>query len=465
MPGGGIRMGQKFPLALVLSYLPFVYFPTARGMMWLICWTSPSDTSSSGIGLILALPLSFSSYQTFPHLTCQRNDVVDLLPEPIWHIIFRHLLKKQGDSWGAWEWGAGSDSYEENAGPFGSSWPVLCCAMASKRLFAHVISFHEREPFPLVVDSQEHRLAAALSFFLRHTAHTSLDLLLNTSQDLLCLRRLMHYSTRSLTSLCLDVRESPGQPLDPAFLGEFQQLQQLELRLGSWQLGNLDPARFQALRILKVHLLESNRRDLSFLSSVAPQLHEFALSCSGIGSSTLNFEFTAARSIAICFEKQAVTLRFALPASLKSFSASGHCLNVDCRSDSPLSLASFSLIGRSHLIFSSLPLASAKSVYLSFRTPENLDSQLAFTQLLSSIAPTVEKLIVRHDWPLEGVHVEWSCLRRLAIGVNRFSTEGFGYNAHMYSADDLYFLKCFGGEGGSSGGSSGSSSSSGGGRR
>ncbi|CAI5482986.1 unnamed protein product [Closterium sp. Yama58-4] len=301
----------------------------------------------------------------------------------------------------------------------------------------------ELEPFPLVVDAQEHRLAAALSFFLRHSAHTSLDLLLNTSQDLLCLRRLLQPSARSLTSLCLDVRDSPGPPLDPAFLGEFQQLQQLELRLGSWQLSNLDPARFQALRILKIHLLESNRRDLSFLSSVAPQLHELTLFSSSIGSTTLNFGFTVAQAIAICFERQAVSLRLALPPSLKSFSASAHSLNVECTCNSPLSLDSFSLTARVELNILSLPLASAKSVYLNAQPTQNLDSQLALTRLLSSVASTVEKLIVKHDWPLQNVHVEWSCLRRLAIGVNRFSTEGFGYTAQMDSAHDSHFLKCF----------------------
>ncbi|CAI5992725.1 unnamed protein product [Closterium sp. NIES-64] len=266
-------------------------------------------------------------------------DVVDLLPGPIWHIIFRHLLKKRGDSWGAWQWGGGSDSYEENSRRFGSSWPVLCCGMASTRLFRHVISFcvshhhvllpspfplppfpfahlllyrhvisfsvrhhhhvllpsfhsthvplhhhhgaisfsvrvtmhslflhcmqrttisatahltasrfllWEHEPIPLLVNTHQPRLAGMLSFFLTNAAHTSLNLQLQSSDDLPSLARLLEPATLSLTGLCLDVWDSPGPLLDPAFLGEFQLLQQLELRLGSWLLGNLNPATFQA---------------------------------------------------------------------------------------------------------------------------------------------------------------------------------------------------------------------------
>ncbi|CAI5947744.1 unnamed protein product [Closterium sp. NIES-65] len=234
-------------------------------------------------------------------------DVVDLLPGPIWHIIFRHLLKKRGDSWGAWQWGGGSDSYEENSRRFGSSWPVLCCGMASTRLFRHVISFcvshhhvllpspfplppfpfahlllyrhvisfsvrhhhhvllpsfhsthvplhhhhgaisfSEHEPIPLLVNTHQPRLAGMLSFFLTNAAHTSLNLQLQSSDDLPSLARLLEPATLSLTGLCLDVWDSPGPLLDPAFLGEFQLLQQLELRLGSWLLGNLNPATFQA---------------------------------------------------------------------------------------------------------------------------------------------------------------------------------------------------------------------------
>ncbi|CAI5503389.1 unnamed protein product, partial [Closterium sp. Naga37s-1] len=103
----------------------------------------------------------------------QDLDVVDLLPGPIWHIIFRLLLlppatssqlKKRGESsQEASSRGASSslrnfvdeicgnkpactqqvarEEHEKGIRRFGSSWPVLRCAMASKRLLYHVASF------------------------------------------------------------------------------------------------------------------------------------------------------------------------------------------------------------------------------------------------------------------------------------------------------------------------------------
>ncbi|CAI5488026.1 unnamed protein product [Closterium sp. Naga37s-1] len=98
-------------------------------------------------------------------------DVVDLLPGPIWHIIFRHLLlpppanstQKRGNSLGALQQGARSTSFattrplsaseqhEENTRRFGSSWPLLRCAMSSKRLFEHVTSFSVSHPLRLLL--------------------------------------------------------------------------------------------------------------------------------------------------------------------------------------------------------------------------------------------------------------------------------------------------------------------------
>ncbi|CAI5992740.1 unnamed protein product [Closterium sp. NIES-64] len=98
---------------------------------------------------------------------------------------------------------------------------------------------------------------------------------------------------------------------------------------------------------------------------------------------------------------------------------------------SALSLDSLKLVGRHQLSISSLPLASADLAILN-RPATNeganeeadppsvplsgSDSRLALTKLLSSIAPTVETLLVRHDWPLEDVDAEWSRLHCLGIG-------------------------------------------------
>ncbi|CAI7795011.1 unnamed protein product [Closterium sp. NIES-54] len=283
------------------------------------------------------------------------------------------------------------------------------------------------------------RLSGTLSVFLRHAPHTPLNFVLNSSQDLHCLGRLLGPSARSITTLSLGLKV-PYKKMIPAgqllmrseFLGEFEQLQKLELGgHGIWKLGSLNPAMFQALRSLSIHDFERERNALPFLSSLAPQLHEFALSSSsfGSGSTTLNFKFTVARSITLCFEDQTLHLRCALPASLKSFSATAACLNVVCTCNSRVSLDLLSLIGRSQLLVSSLPLPAAKFVYLN--GPANgenqsrgfpcsdLESQRALTHLLSSLAPTVEMLVLRYSWPLEGVRVEWSRLRCVFIGIGR----------------------------------------------
>ncbi|CAI5947710.1 unnamed protein product [Closterium sp. NIES-65] len=356
-------------------------------------------------------------------------DVVDLLSGPIWHIIFRHLLlgsssgapqeggagsasgasllsrlKKNlqslGNSSGASQEGAGSTSpgatgsgllsrlkkklqnwgnssgasQEGGAGDacFGSCWPLLRCAMVCKRLLHHVASFPEFEPMKLTINSEDPaltRLSGTLSVFLTHAPHTPLNVVLSSPQDLHCLGRLLGPSARSLTTLSLEHKEMiPWRQLllHSEFLGEFEQLQKLVLgSRGIWKLGSLNPAMFQALRSLSIHDFECEKNALPFLSSVAPQLHEFALASSSFGSAsatlTLDFKLTAARSITVCLEQQALHLRFALPASLKSFSATAASLNVDCTCNSRLSLDSLSLIGRSQLLVSSLPLAAAKS--------------------------------------------------------------------------------------------------------
>ncbi|CAI5992718.1 unnamed protein product [Closterium sp. NIES-64] len=326
----------------------------------------------------------------------QSLDVVDLLPGPIWHIIFRHLLlpptdsaqeQKQDDSdeelssrgaadsrlceliglhqradplegAGSCSWLSTSqlserEKHKEYARRFGPSWPLLRCAMASKRLLHHVMSLSDLEPFSLVLKKDE-----------------------------------------------------------PQWRG--------------------------------------------------------VLSC-------LKLEFLSARVITVRFEEQELDVCFSLTPSLKAFLVSALELNVECNSDNPLSLDSLTLIARRHLVVSSLPLASAKNVYLNGPTSlvepsAPLDelynvpsisqrsltaSQLSLTQLLSSIAPTVETLVVRHGSPLEEVCAEWSCLRCLAIGANG---TGIGFKFMITVEDDGsldYWMGIFSPEGGSRSSSSG----------
>ncbi|CAI5933095.1 unnamed protein product [Closterium sp. NIES-64] len=371
--------------------------------------------------------------------------------------------------------------------------------MVSKRLLYHVASFfvshHHAFPLPpssffdfqpmtLPINSQDPATltppSGTLFVFLKHAPHTPLNLELNSSQEIHCLGRLLQPSAHSLASLGLGLKEPPGgiEPIikekhlmNPAFLEEFQQLQRLKLGRGTWQLGGLSPARFQGLRSLSVHDFVCDGNALSFLASLTPQLREIALaSSSHVPPFALDFKFTAGRTITLCFEKQVLHLRCTLPASLKSFSATAACLNVDCTSPSPPSLDSLPLIGYSQLLVSLLPLSAAKSVYLNgaslrvnrwrmFRCSDD-DSQIALTHLLSSITPTVETLKRRYGWPLEGVRVQWSQLRHLSIGVNRYSTRGFSYSENPEDPEDSQFWRFFGGEEGSIIGSSSSDSGS-----
>ncbi|CAI5986830.1 unnamed protein product [Closterium sp. NIES-64] len=393
----------------------------------------------------------------------------------------QNKLQNLGNSAGAsQQGGAGNASITEEQQAealrtFGSCWPLLRCAMVCKRLLYHVASFfvsHHHalppSPFPLPTTFVLHHVASfsdlepmtlpinpqdpatltppsgTLSVFLRHAPHTPLNLELNSAQEIHCLGRGFEPIIKE------------RHVMNPAFLEEFQQLQRLKLGRGTWQLGTLNPARFWGLRSLSIHDFVCNGNALSFLASLAPHLRELALaSSSHVPPFTLDFKLTAARTVTLCFEKQALHLRCALPASLKAFSATAACLNVDCTSSSsPPSLDSLSLIGYSQLLVSSLPLAAAKSVYLNgASTRANRwrvfpssgdDSQLALTDLLSSIAPTVETLVLRYGWPLEGVRVEWSQLRHLSVGVNRYSTGGFSYNENPEDPEDSQFWKFFG---------------------
>ncbi|CAI5530006.1 unnamed protein product [Closterium sp. Naga37s-1] len=232
----------------------------------------------------------------------------------------------------------------------------------------------ELELISLVYNTQEVHWTERLSWFLKFPGHTSLDLTITSLMDLKILNRLLASSADSLTSMCL------------------------------------------------------------------------------------SFEFSAARIITVSFEQQRLNLRFSLPPSLKAFSATAAELDVNCTCSSPLALDSLTLIGRTQLLVSSLPLASANTVYLNGPTTLKQSSspwedlfdrtsvsqrclaatEASLTQLLSSIAPTVEVLTVKHGMPLENVSAEWSRLRRLSIGVNGSRRSHGG--RHTTALDDAEFL-------------------------
>ncbi|CAI5524143.1 unnamed protein product [Closterium sp. Naga37s-1] len=344
--------------------------------------TDSSDAENSHESSPTPAALFLPHSKHFPLPTHQSVDVVDLLPGPIWHIIFRHLLlppgssahlQKQDDplkklssreahsslrdlvnlltteasaqlqqrlSLSAFQWEEGSSSsattrplsaceqHEENARRFGSSWPLLRCAMASKRLFEHVISFSELEPICLIFNDQEPQWTGMLSWFLRRTGHKSFE-------D------------------CL---------IYPGLFKQFGQLQRLKLCRGRWQLGSVDAAWFTALRSLTISHVDCRDWDYNFLSSITPQLHEFFLSSSNRDICSLKLGFAVARVVSVSFEGMLLTVDFSLPPTLKSLSISAEDL-----------------------------------------------------ELLRIIAPTVETLLVRHGWPMEDVDAEWSRLRSLGI--------------------------------------------------
>ncbi|CAI5981963.1 unnamed protein product [Closterium sp. NIES-65] len=171
--------------------------------------------------------------------------------------------------------------------------------------------------------------------------------------------------------------------------------------------------------------------------------------------------FSAAQSIHLVLDQHRVHLVRSLPASLNSLSVSAHSLDLHCHCEAPLSLDFLMLIGRKRLVVASLPLASAKDVYLNAPSmqeesvnpltnpPHSLSnlshspqispnqpsisrelhspsiSESSLIRVLQSVAPTVEALMVPHSLPIESVEGEWRELHCLAIGV-RGSKAGRG---------------------------------------
>ncbi|CAI5503378.1 unnamed protein product [Closterium sp. Naga37s-1] len=193
----------------------------------------------------------------------------------------------------------------------------------------------------------------------------------------------------------------------PVFLQHCPRLQQLHLERANWHLSSLHASWFKALRALTIHHSHCTASDFKFLAHITPQLQEFSL----------------------------------------------YVLNQG-QGPSPLSLDFLMLIGRKRLVVASLPIASAKDVYLNAPSmhEESIDprtntpcplqsspgqpfnsrelyapsvSESSLIRVLQSVAPTVEALMVPHSLPIESVEGEWRQLHRLAIGV-RGSKAGGG---------------------------------------
>ncbi|CAI5503386.1 unnamed protein product [Closterium sp. Naga37s-1] len=257
--------------------------------------------------------------------------------------------------------------------------------------------------------------------------------------------------------------EEQHERISPVFFQHCPRLQQLHLERANWHLSSLHPSWLKALRALTIHHSHCTASDFEFLAQITPQLHELSLYVLNQGQSpcTLDLSFSAAQSIHLVLDQHRVHLALSLPASLNSLSVSAHSLDLDCRCETPLSLDFLMLIGRKRLVVASLPLASAKDVYLNATSmqeesfnpltnpPHSLSnpfhsprispnqpsisrelyspsiSESSLIRVLQSVAPTVEALMVPHSLPIEAVEGEWRELHRLAIGV-RGSKAGGG---------------------------------------
>ncbi|CAI5483125.1 unnamed protein product [Closterium sp. Yama58-4] len=375
--------------------------------------------------------------------TASIGDVVDRLPAHVWHIIFRRLLLPPlppSDPYGILK--SPERTYQEmhyEPEPPIADAALLCCCQQE------VIP-----PCPLVLGNKAISLkfnncypqwTNRLCWFLRQSGHKSLYIILSP-EDLRSLQHLISPSRPSLNRLQLR--------LDPScrctnnhlsFLKDFGQLQRLKLCSDSWKLGLLDAGWFRSLRILTIKTESCRSGDMKFIAAITPQLHEFTLCGPRIGFipmpnaqrgiTSFDFEFSVARVVRFCFPKQYLKLGLILPPSLISFSALGEPLELACKAKTPLSLDHLMLYGCKLLDASSLPLRSARSVFLngsiidgpssrpssSHYIPSDI-SNLSLTQWLGAIAPTVEVLVVKHDLPLNKVDAEWTRLKSLGIVVN-----------------------------------------------
>ncbi|CAI5933044.1 unnamed protein product [Closterium sp. NIES-64] len=290
--------------------------------------------------------------------------------------------------------------HAHNARTFGSSWPLLCCALASKRLLHLVASF-----------SMSPMLALPLSPSLRLEHGTPISLHLTSAQP-----------QESFPKE--DYRKSHWYL---AFLTPCSSLHSLTLGRDAWRLA---------------------------LAAIAPQLHEFTFrephkveEGAGRGAFTgpvlLCLEFPRARHLSFRFLNHELKLKLSLASdSLTSFATSALSLTLACHSARPLTLTQLFLFGEERIHIASFDIASVCALYLDapvkFLSPRPApipaavreaevcgDSFLfippplpfASAHWLRALAPTVELLIARHDIKLADCKFPWPRLRSLGIVV------------------------------------------------
>ncbi|CAI5982095.1 unnamed protein product [Closterium sp. NIES-65] len=331
------------------------------------------------------------------------------------------------------------EQYEKNSHTFGASWPLLCCALASKRLLYLVIAFSEGHPISLRYNAQRPQWMRTIRFFLAHPGLHSLHLRFSNPEHLPTLGACIARSSPSLSSLRLelqgtvDFKEQQNEHWTLGFLRPCGQLQELNLGL------TLERVAFKNV-------------SFQFLDSISPQLHEFTL----YEESDLIFgprlaSHTLALSFRFRFANSKLKLTLTVSPALKTLSVMAKQLSLNCKSTAPLALHHLSLYGQEQLVISSLPLASARVAYLdgpasdqegftraAYLDGPNSDSENSFwTEWLGAIAPTVEVLIVRHGVPIEKVDAEWTRLHSLGIVVHTKGTHVWDREA---TVDNYRFL-------------------------
>ncbi|CAI5530029.1 unnamed protein product [Closterium sp. Naga37s-1] len=344
-----------------------------------------------------------------------------------------------------------SDQHKYNANSYGSSWPLLCCALASKRLLHHVLSFAERQPISLVYNDE--RWQKTIRYFLtRHGQHiTSLHLIFTDLQQLPSFRPLIARCSPSLSSFSIKLRgfvdgfeEQEYKDWTLGFLKNCSQLQRLKLGRGMWNLDKscANAAWVRSIRCLTLKQVDTGHVSFEYLDSITPQLHEFTLYQHWhlsrgpmFGSHVMAFNFSNARLLRFRFASNELKLTLTVSPSLKSLSVMAKWLILSCKSSASLTLDHLSLYGQERLVISSLHIASARAVYLNGPASDEesscpgLSAQLppswqhvpdgisnfSWTNWLGSIAQNVEVLIVTHGIPIEEVDVVWRNLRSLGI--------------------------------------------------
>ncbi|CAI5488047.1 unnamed protein product [Closterium sp. Naga37s-1] len=301
--------------------------------------------------------------------------------------------------------------YERNAHTFGASWPLLCCALASKSLLNLVIAF---SPISLMYNAQRSQWMQTIRFFLTRAGPHSLDLRFSDPDQLPTLGACIACCSPSLSSLRLELQGMVD-------LFKEQQNEHWTLTLESVTFKNVS---FQ------------------FLDSISPQLHEFTLyedndlifgPC--LASHTLAFSFSNARLLRFRFASSELKLTLTVSPALKNLSVMAERLVLSCKTTAPLTLDHLSLYGRERLDISSLCLASARVAYLG--GPERDYENEFWTKWLRTIAPTVEVLIVRHGVPIQKAYADWSSLRSLGIVVHTKGTHGLD---RIATVDNYRFL-------------------------